>query len=123
MAEYINKFSAVDKLIRLENEFQHYKPFSQKESEMYRRICEAEIEIGKMQSADVAQVRRWIPVSERLPEKNKEVVGWYKDNPFSPFRYGIVSWNGHGWVFTYAQRYVDAVTYWMPLPEPPKEDE
>lgn len=67
--------------------------------------------------------RRWIPVTERLPEKNKEVVGWYKDNPFSPFRYGIVSWNGHGWVFTYAQRYVDAVTYWMPLPEPPKEDE
>ena len=64
--------------------------------------------------------RRWIPVTERLPEKNKEVVGWYKDNPFSPFRYGIVSWNGHGWVFTYAQRYVDAVTYWMPLPEPPK---
>ena len=66
---------------------------------------------------------RWIPVAERLPEKNKEVVGWYKDNPFSPFRYGIVSWNGHGWVFTYAQRYVDAVTYWMPLPEPPEEDE
>ena len=73
-------------------------------------------------AADVALVRRWIPVAERLPEKNKEVVGWYKDNPFSPFRYGIVSWNGHGWVFTYAQRYVDAVTYWMPLPEPPKED-
>ena len=65
---------------------------------------------------------RWIPVAERLPEKNKEVVGWYKDNPFSPFRYGIVSWNGHGWVFTYAQRYVDAVTYWMPLPELPKEE-
>ena len=61
MAEYINKFSAVDKLIRLENEFQHYKPFSQKESAMYRRICEAEIEIGKMQSADVAPVMpgRW----------------------------------------------------------------
>ena len=73
-------------------------------------------------AADVAPVRRWIPAAERLPEKNKEVVGWYKDNPFSPFRYGVVSWNGHGWVFTYAQRYVDAVTYWMPLPEPPKEE-
>ena len=74
-----------------------------------------------LNSDDVAPVRRWIPVAERLPEKNKEVVGWYKDNPFSPFRYGIVSWNGHGWVFTYAQRYVDAVTYWMTLPELPKE--
>ena len=78
--------------------------------------------LNQFPAANVAPVRRWIPVAERLPEKNKEVVGWYKDNPFSPFRYGIVSWNGHGWVFTYAQRYVDAVTYWMPLPEPPKEE-
>ena len=78
--------------------------------------------IESLPAANVATVRLWIPVAERLPEKNKEVVGWYKDNPFSPFRYGIVSWNGHGWVFTYAQRYVDAVTYWMPLPEPPKEE-
>ena len=83
----------------------------------------AKMAICDLPAADVAPVRQWIPVAERLPEKNKEVVGWYKDNPFSPFRYGIVSWNGHGWVFTYAQRYVDAVTYWMPLPEPPKEDE
>ena len=82
----------------------------------------AKMAICDLPAADVALVRLWIPVAERLPEKNKEVVGWYKDNPFSPFRYGIVSWNGHGWVFTYAQRYVDAVTYWMPLPEPPKEE-
>ena len=84
------------------------------------------VEYRKALSMAIPAIReqpKWIPVTERLPEKNKEVVGWYKDNPFSPFRYGIVSWNGHGWVFTYAQRYVDAVTYWMPLPEPPKEDE
>ena len=56
MSEYINKFYAVDKLVRLENEFQQYKPFSSKESAMYQRICEIEIEIGKMQSADVAPV-------------------------------------------------------------------
>ena len=79
-------------------------------------------DIAEAPASDVDTVRRWIPVEERLPEKNKEVVGFYKDNPFSPFRYGIVSWNGHGWVFTYAKRYVDAVTYWMPLPEQPKEE-
>lgn len=62
MAKYIDKFVAVDKLIRLENEFQQYKPFSPKESAMYQRICETEIEIVKMQPADVAPVRhgRWI---------------------------------------------------------------
>ena len=103
MAEYINKFSAVDKLIRLENEFQKYKPFSQSESEMYRRICETVIEIGKMQSADVAPVlpghwewfEEWDPGTpdhlrecedcgwrcSRCKTSLESVVGGYWDNP------------------------------------------
>lgn len=64
---------------------------------------------------------RWIPCSERLPEKNVSVLGWYKDNPFARYCPEIVSWNGKGWVFVYAQRYVTDVTHWMPLPKPPKE--
>ena len=103
MAEYINKFSAVDKLIRLENEFQHHKPFSPKESVMYQRICETEIEIGKMQSADVAPVlpgqwewfEEWDPGTPDHPRECEDcgwrcsrcktalesVVGGYWDNP------------------------------------------
>ena len=64
----------------------------------------------------------WISVKDRLPEKNKSVIGWYKDNPFSKFCPEVVSWNGKGWVFVYGRRYVTAVTHWMPLPEPPKEE-
>lgn len=103
MSEYINKFSAVDKLIRLENEFQQYKPFSPKESAMYQRICEIEIEIGKMQSADVAPVMtgQWEWFEEwdtgtsdhprecedcgwrcsRCKTALEDVVGGYWDNP------------------------------------------
>ena len=66
--------------------------------------------------------RQWIPVEKRLPEKYQTVVGWCKDNPFSKYTEAIVCWNGKGWVFLYAQRYVANVTHWMPLPEPPKED-
>jgi hypothetical protein len=33
---------------------------------------------------------KWIPVTKRLPKKNKLVLGWYKDNPFSGYTYGIV---------------------------------
>ena len=106
MDEYIEREAAIETIMSEPTEAHYPSWYAEK--------------IKAIPAADVAQVRRWIPVAERLPEKNKEVVGWYKDNPFSPFRYGIVSWNGHGWVFTYAQRYVDAVTYWMPLPEPPK---
>ena len=61
MAEYIEKWSVVNRLIDIENEFQQYKPFHGFEHAMYRKICEAEIAIGKTQTADVAPVRhgRW----------------------------------------------------------------
>lgn len=64
----------------------------------------------------------WVSVEERLPELNTPVIGWYKDNPFSKYCPEIVSWNGKGWLFVYAERYVTTVTHWMPLPEPPKEE-
>ena len=62
MAEYIEKWSVVNRLIDLENEFQQYKPFHGFEHAMYRKVCEAEISIGKTQAADVAPVvhGRWV---------------------------------------------------------------
>ena len=62
MAEYIEKWSIVNRLIDLENEFQQYKPFHGFEHAMYRKICETEIAIGKMPAADVEPVRHahWI---------------------------------------------------------------
>lgn len=61
MAEYIERWPVVNRLIELENEFQQYKPFHGFEHAMYRKICEAEIAIGKTQAAGVAPVRngRW----------------------------------------------------------------
>lgn len=61
MAEYIEKCTVVNRLIDLENEFQQYKPFHGFEHTMYRKVCEAEIAIGKTTAADVAPVRhgRW----------------------------------------------------------------
>lgn len=56
MAEYIEKWSVINRLIDLENEFQRYKPFHGFEHAMYRKICETEIAIGKMPAADVAPV-------------------------------------------------------------------
>lgn len=64
--------------------------------------------------------QRWVPVTERIPERDVQVLGWYKDNPFSQYRPGVVAWNGNGWVFIYAHRYVTDVTHWMPMPEAPE---
>lgn len=58
MAEYIEKQKAVDLLIELEKEFQQLKPFNGFEHAMYRKLCEAEIAIGKLPAADVMPVLR-----------------------------------------------------------------
>ena len=58
MAEYIEKWSVVNRLIDIENEFQQYKPFHGFEHAMYRKICEAEIAIGKTQAVNA------VPISE-----------------------------------------------------------
>ena len=73
------------------------------------------------ENAALREKPRWIPVAERMPERDVQVLGWYKDNPFSQYRSGVVAWNGNGWVFVYAHRYVANVTYWLPLPEAPEE--
>ena len=72
------------------------------------------------ENAALREKQQWIPVTERLPERDVQVLGWYKDNPFSQYRPGVVAWNGNGWVFVYAHRYVTNVTHWMPLPDAPE---
>ena len=68
MPEYIDKLSAVNRLIDLENEFQQYKPFHGFEHAMYRKLCEAEIAIGKTPAADVAPVRheKWLHIHQAV---------------------------------------------------------
>ena len=54
--------------------------------------------------------RRWIPVTERLPDVGIEVLIYSEDDGVCVDYYGGDSFG-----------YYD-VPHWMPLPEPPKED-
>ena len=58
MAEYIEKHKVVNLLTALENECQQFKPFEGFEHAMYRKLCETEIAIGKLPTADVVPVVR-----------------------------------------------------------------
>ena len=91
--------------------------------EVYQIISDAADAIERLTAENTAlrEKQRWIPVTERLPERDVQVLGWYKDNPFSQYRHEVVAWNGNGWVFVYAHRYVTNVTHWMPLPGAPEE--
>ena len=62
---------------------------------------------------------KWIPVSERLPEKDTPVLGMAKRNLFAKFMPMVVEWVGNGWCCLVNDQYVECCC-WMPLPEPPK---
>ena len=61
---------------------------------------------------------RWIPVSERLPEKDKSVFV-FTDCGETDFAY-IGHTTGH-W-FTNGMLLIPNVTHWMSLPEPPEQE-
>ena len=57
---------------------------------------------------------KWIPVSERLPERGQEViVASYR--MIKPVVFATIFWNKEhdNWY---------GITHWMPLPKPPKEE-
>ena len=59
---------------------------------------------------------KWISVEERLPEPKMAVLTCGLSIQIGYSR-GI----GEGW-FTFDDKPIDNVGFWMPLPEPPKED-
>ena len=60
--------------------------------------------------------RRWIPVTERLPEH-----GWYL--AYGPtIKMEVLHFHSAGEVWSSEWYYNIEVTHWMPLPEPPKEE-
>lgn len=72
-------------------------------------------------SGDVFAVPQWIPVSERLPEKNDQwVLCLCVSGAIEVLKFDYTMWN---WDAQYPGRcYMENyVTHWMPLPELPKE--
>lgn len=68
----------------------------------------------------VEQLPRWIPVTERLPEPHTRVIGFMAWKKITAIEYQ----NGMWYSIDHLEPLPDeAVTHWMPLPEPPKEEE
>ncbi len=112
-----------------------------------KKHAEDEIIILKQKRANIFEILdayergrvnalKWIPVSERLPEKDgkylvfkqhhygawQDVVGFAKDGE-SVNKYDLENekdvWYNYDSEYGYYS--IDSVTHWMPLPEPPKE--
>lgn len=71
--------------------------------------------------------RRWIPVTERLPEGDNQVLaivsGRWKNITFD-HSYELANWNSdEGWIMDAWPEFENPdVSHWMPLPEPLGED-
>ena len=61
---------------------------------------------------------KWIPVSERLPEKFHNVLAACKCGDWYSIELDCID-NSGGWNGDLFR--MNDVTHWMPLPEPPKE--
>ena len=84
----------------------------------YADYCTLFDEIDTMPAADVQPVNRWISVKDRFPDED----GWYlvcKHN-----RVRVAEWCKDCW-YNESDLPIDdyAITYWKPLPEPPKDGE
>lgn len=70
--------------------------------------------------ANGVTMQKWIPVTERLPENDQWALCFMKDKSFGTFR--VFQWNYIDWQWNDGKERFDEkdVTYWMPLPQPPK---
>ena len=68
--------------------------------------------------------RRWIPVTEKLPEKHGRFICTYKFNSNSEMQFAGVLEYYASCQYPHWQHESAGVivTHWMPLPEPPKEE-
>ena len=72
-------------------------------------------------AADVAPVRKWISVKDRLPEEKVNCIVNYKHAYCDTDGYwaiGFCYYDGEKFKFNPIYK----ITHWMPLPEPPKEE-
>ena len=76
------------------------------------RLEELETELSKLK-----EQQRWIPVTERLPEDDDDVLIMSSGS----ISMGYYSVYNEYWA-DYINVYNSDVTHWMPLPEPPKEE-
>ena len=77
---------------------------------------------------DAPAVNRWISVEDDLPEKDKSYITYAETTKYcnhnelpEDARINVLYFNGEEW-YDGECRYYN-VTHYMPLPEPPKEDD
>ena len=64
----------------------------------------------------------WISIKDKLPEYYTDVVVIERNGDASWYMVAYLAIGGI-WALAGGRRIIGVVTHWMPLPEPPKEEE
>lgn len=72
-------------------------------------------------------MNEWININDRLPEPNQLVITWNgREHTISKYMQAL-TWKGYKFKFVNVMSgygaWNDDVTYWMPFPKPPYEEE
>lgn len=122
MADYIER----EELMKFPIRRNHYD--KEHGNEHFINGIETVLEYAEnLPTADVEQVRRWIPCSEGLPNDFEDVLCWYEYFRFGSynrrFRKCGVGYQVNGtWCGEVSNGRNAKVLAWMPLPEPPEMD-
>ena len=89
-------------------------------------LCDGEVLVSTARVADhlIANgvtIQKWIPVSERLPEDDSDVLAYLRigeEGRIYPANYAKGMW--FDCIFNTSA--TETTTHWLPLPEPPKGD-
>ena len=86
-----------------------------------KKYCMSMEIIDTQPTIDAEPVRhgRWIPVEDALPETDTPVICYMRSGQILVMELS----DDDGWYCGITRYNPRAVTHWMPLPEPPKEDE
>ena len=87
-------------------------------SQMENEAADAIVVLSKKENTT-----QWIPVTERLPEKYVNVLCHLRSLDRKSEYYSIDHLMEDGQWWKAANSWKHEVTHWMPLPEPPKEEE
>ena len=66
---------------------------------------------------ELTEGQRWIPVSERFPEDDEDVLVWVNGT------HRDMAYRDEGVWYDEEHNHLKNITHWMPLPKPPKDGE
>jgi hypothetical protein len=73
-------------------------------------------------AAGAESLTHWIDVSKRLPDEHNTVLIYNGDFHIGSLIYEKIESDGdYYWQNNFYDDFIDSVTHWMPLPEPPDE--